>query len=944
MGAIRAGVLSLLGWSTLAVIGVNGVALAAPTWTAVTSPAPGFLDTCQLLTDGTVMCHEWNTNHWHRLSPNNTGSYVAGTWDSPAIADMPNGNDASFGCAGCTYQPLYYASAVLPDGRVIVIGGEDINLSNVETNIGFLYDPTTNSWSTQLTEAFGGGNVGDSMGIVLQDGTFVLSNIRNTNMEAFDGVLTFTALNPTGKLDRNNEEGWHILPNGTLLTVDTAIASSFEIYNPTTNTWGNSGATPVNMADTIANSQEIGPGLLRPDGVLVYFSGNSLGQNARYDVATGTWTHTASMDFPADPVSGLNFSVKDGPAAVLPNGNILVMASPVNNTKGAFLGPSHFYEVDFATNNLAAVVDSANAASFASFEGRMLLLPTGEVLLTAFNQRSDNQFPAHTVAPVQDVQIYSNGGAPKNAWRPVITSLPAHLAPGTTYTLSGNQLNGFDEGAAYGDDSQSATNYPLVRITSPSGHITYARTHGFSRMGVESVGSTEVITTGLDVPAGLELGASSLVVVANGIPSAPVAINVAPNHPPVARCKNFTTSANAMCLGSFVEANVDNGSSDPDGNPINCHVSPSGPFGPGANSVTVVCTDPSGGSDFCSATVTVVDTTPSVLTVPADRTVATCTDSAVVSVGQATATDNCAMSLVPTGQVISKNGVPLNPPINVVGGQVTLGIGTFVIRWTVSDGANPPVTRNQTVVVGTKIEAGQSFVLDDRAQLQNGAGGFAAMLNAGSGTTQVGNDGRSGAILSVGPVRVLHRAAVAGSATSASTVFKESDGTISGSITQGATVVLPPLPTLPSFPTPTLGGFTVNSATTQTRGPGSYTNATVINGGTLILAAGDYFFQNLTINAGSTVRVTPTTRVFVQSSLIFNAPFLASAGTAVQPTFLGFAGSNLSLTAQFNGTLVAPAASVVFGTGPGVVYTGSFFGRSLEVTPASSLVCSLNTP
>ena len=160
---------------------------------------------------------------------------------------------------------------------MIVIGGEDINLSNVETNIGFVYDPTTNSWSTQLTEAFGGGNVGDSMGIVLQDGTFVLSNIRTTNMESFDGPYVHRA-QPDRQARSQQRGGLAHLRNGTLLTVDTAIASSFEIYNPTTNTWGNSGATPVNLADTagLANSQEIGPGLLRPDGVLVYFSGNSL--------------------------------------------------------------------------------------------------------------------------------------------------------------------------------------------------------------------------------------------------------------------------------------------------------------------------------------------------------------------------------------------------------------------------------------------------------------------------------------------------------------------------------------------------------------------------------------------------------------------------------------------------------------------------------------------
>jgi len=154
-------------------------------------------------------------------------------------------------------------------------------------------------------------------------------------------------------------------------------------------------------------------------------------------------------------------------------------------------------------------------------------------------------------------------------------------------------------------------------------------------------------------------------------------------------------------------------------------------------------------------------------------------------------------------------------------------------------------------------------------------------------------------------------------------------------------VVLPPLPTLPAFPAPTAGSFTVNSGTTQSRAPGSYLTGTV-NGGTLILAAGDYFFRSLTINSGSTVRVTPTTRIFVRDSLIFNASLRATSGTAVQAIFLGFAGIDLSLNARFDGTLVAPNANVRFGTGSGLTFTGSFFGRILEITPASTLVCRVN--
>lgn len=42
---------------------------------------------------------------------------------------------------------------------------------------------------------------------------------------------------------------------------------------------------------------------------------------------------------------------------------------------------------------------------------------------------------------------------------------------------------------------------------------------------------------------------------------------------------------------------------------------------------------------------------------------------------------------------------------------------------------------------------------------------------------------------------------------------------------------------------------------------------------------------------------------------------------------------------QFNGTLVAPNASVAFGINFGVQYQGSFYARNIEVRPGSSLVC-----
>src|SRR4030095_12411842 len=128
------------------------------------------------------------------------------------------------------------------------------------------------------------------------------------------------------------------------------------------------------------------------------------------------------------------------------------MASPVYpvNPPGVFNTPSHFFEFD--GTKLTQVADSPNAASFISYQGRMLLLPSGEVLLTAYNQGGSKLFqpnrrsnspikPGVPLQDVADVMLYSNGGAPQDAWRPVITKAHSNVLPSNTYSISGTLFN-----------------------------------------------------------------------------------------------------------------------------------------------------------------------------------------------------------------------------------------------------------------------------------------------------------------------------------------------------------------------------------------------------------------------------------------------------------------------------------------------------------------------
>ena len=138
----------------------------------------------------------------------------------------------------------------------------------------------------------------------------------------------------------------------------------------------------------------------------------------------------------------------------------------------------------------------------------MLVLPTGQILFTDFSF----------------VSVYNPGGSYNPAWAPRIQSVPTLVTAGGSYPISGHGFNGMSQGAAYGDDQQSATNYPLVRITNnATGHVFYSRTHDHSSMAVAFGG---LVSSHFDVPANQEMGPSQLVVVANGIPSAPIAITV----------------------------------------------------------------------------------------------------------------------------------------------------------------------------------------------------------------------------------------------------------------------------------------------------------------------------------------------------------------------------------------------------------------------------------
>jgi hypothetical protein len=165
-------------------------------------------------------------------------------------------------------------------------------------------------------------------------------------------------------------------------------------------------------------------------------------------------------------------------------------------------------------------------------------------------------------------------------------------------------------------------------------------------------------------------------------------LNTVVNLPPIAMCQNVTVSAGPSCAAS---ASINNGSSDPDGNPITITQSPPGPYPLGTTSVTMTVTDSNGASSSCSATVTVTDNTPPTITAPPAVNVSTgpsATGCGMVisdaALGAATASDNCGGATITRSSLPAGNFFP---------------VGTTYITYTADDGRGNTATALQAVTV-----------------------------------------------------------------------------------------------------------------------------------------------------------------------------------------------------------------------------------------------------
>ncbi|MGD1083115.1 MAG: hypothetical protein ABSA47_00025 [Verrucomicrobiota bacterium] len=514
----------LPGWRRIgAALALCGFLLPPPanaegTWLNVQQPAPDGIGTMLLLSDGTVMAQgggNLSTTIWYRLTPDSTGGYTNGTWSSRASMN---------------YSRLYYSSDVLQDGRVFIAGAE---YGNGTTNAE-VYDPFHDSWTiipvpfgllttTNSIDAQGANTTGfmDSGSVILSNGDVLVTPVvpyYYGSTVLFNPSSDTMSLGPTLHRGVDLDEASLLkLPDDSILVIDSFTNTS-ERYIPALNQWIADANVPVNIYDSVGG--ESGAAFLLPNGNAFYLGSTS---NTAIYVPSGT---TNAGAWTAGPNIPAGLGAPDAPAAMMVNGKILCAFSRTPyfgvgppRTTNVFIPPTYFFEYDYSAGPVGAFTEIlAPYGTFAdagtTYSNRMLDLPDGTVL---FTDGSTNSLGGGQLF------VYKPDASPLAAGKPDLQNISWN--PDGTVHLIGTGFNGISQGAAYGDDAQMDSNYPLVRLTNAAGEVYYGTTYGWSSTSVMT--GDRVVTTEAMLPTNIynHLDNFSMQVVANGIASDPVTFN-----------------------------------------------------------------------------------------------------------------------------------------------------------------------------------------------------------------------------------------------------------------------------------------------------------------------------------------------------------------------------------------------------------------------------------
>lgn len=640
-------------------------------WSAAGTPAGRLDSVAALLPSGKVLVAGGRNSGGSSVASAELYDRGANTWSAAAALAtprdratatlLPNGkvlaaggvNGASVLTATEQYDPVAnvwsnvaamtgarhsHTTTLLADGKVLAVGGQNDStvLATAE-----LYDPGANAWTAagSIASARAG-----HAAVRLANGKVLVAGGRNSGGTAIDSAgihdpatNTWTAAAPLAQV--RDRLTLTLLPSGKVLAAGgvaagAALASS-EIYDPATNTW-TAGAT-------LAQARYGHTATLMPSGKVLLAGG--LRATATFADVAETYDPT-SREFTSVSAPGVRGGVV---AAALPSGEVLVAG-------GTSAPTAQLYE---DTRALAAWRPSVAAPSSlvrgcpAVLEGQGFRGISGASSGSYLD--SSTNFPFVRMRAAEGGRLWTLPGSSTSATRATVT-VPEDVPPGSyalsifANAISGGRMVTVAPNSAPTAQAIAATTMndtPVVitvTATDPDAGqaLTYAVVtppqHGTLSGSLPSVTYT---------PNAGYIGSDSFTYQARdcGLDSnlATVSITVQ-DRPPAITCPadvviEATDASGAVATWPPATA------TDTDAQAPEITYSPQlGSKLPlGATTVTATAQDSDGNDSSCTFRVTVTDTTPPVITCPADVVVeATRPDGAAASWPPATATDTAS--------------------------------------------------------------------------------------------------------------------------------------------------------------------------------------------------------------------------------------------------------------------------------------------------------------
>jgi hypothetical protein len=462
------------------------------TWSWMAHTEPFFPGNLFLMVDGRVMITDIASNQTSFLTPGADGTYWNGTWSpGPSLLD----------------NVAYYSSAVLPDGSVIICGGELLDGVVPATNALCERLPFGATAWQRVTSPAGLPNILDMAGAVLPNGNFFLFGWSDPNgspitpSQIYDASTDTWSASGTSLYD-DRENGLALTQDGTLLTVRTWIqrlpSVAAEKYVARTGAWVETPGLPSSLGDAIYGA--MGPGITLVDGRVLFLGEN--GKSALYspgptDDSPGSWNMGPMLPV----IDGQQTGARDGAAVLLPNGKVFLAAESLSGSP-----QTYFFDFDPVANTITRVQPDPPAplGNHDSSNVQFLLTPDGNVLAYINNTT---------------LFIYTPDGSPLDSAKPSLSLIdfPPVMQRGSTYPFSGYQLHGLSQGSAYGDEYQNPTNYPIAKfVNNITQNVYYVPTFNHSTM---STAPGLFSSTNLTIPSSMPTGNYVVSVVVNGVPS-----------------------------------------------------------------------------------------------------------------------------------------------------------------------------------------------------------------------------------------------------------------------------------------------------------------------------------------------------------------------------------------------------------------------------------------